>query len=59
MKYQEDIVVISAARTPFGRFGGSLRQMDIYDLGANAMRAALNRKNIPAKLIDEVWWGVW
>lgn len=57
MKYQEDIVVISAARTPFGRFGGSLRQMDIYDLGANAMRAALNRKNIPAKLIDEVWWG--
>lgn len=56
-KSKDDIVCISAVRTPFGRFGGSMRDIDIYDLGAIAMKNALDRINLDPALIDEVWWG--
>jgi len=56
-KSKDDIVCISAARTPFGRFGGSMRNIDIYDLGAIAMKNAMERINLDPKQIDEVWWG--
>jgi len=36
-------VLLSAARTPVGRFGGALRGVDAVDLGAVAVRAALER----------------
>ncbi|OGA60589.1 MAG: acetyl-CoA acetyltransferase [Betaproteobacteria bacterium RIFCSPLOWO2_12_FULL_65_14] len=52
-----DIVVVGAARTPIGAFGGSLRDMAAYDLGAIAIRAALERAGIPAQLIDQVIYG--
>lgn len=57
MNIKEEIVVVSAARTPFGRFGGKLKTVDIYDLGAAAMKAAVEQAGIPADKIDEVWWG--
>ena len=57
MKCREEIVVAGAMRTPFGRFGGSLRQMDIYDLGAAAMKAAVEQAKLSPEQIDEVWWG--
>ncbi|MGI5911619.1 MAG: thiolase family protein [Syntrophomonadaceae bacterium] len=56
-KSKDDIVCISAVRTPFGRFGGSLKDIDIYDLGAVAMKNAMKRINLNPELIDEVWWG--
>ncbi len=56
-KSKEDIVVVSAARTPFGRFGGSMKDIDIYDLGAIAMKNAMERIGIAPELINEVWWG--
>ena len=56
-KSKDDIVCISAVRTPFGRFGGSMKDMDIYDLGAIAMKNAMERINLDPALIDEVWWG--
>lgn len=56
-KSKDDIVVISAARTPFGKFGGSMRDIDIYDLGAIAMKNVLNRIGMAPDVIDEVWWG--
>ncbi|MBF7083861.1 thiolase family protein [Desulfallas sp. Bu1-1] len=57
-KNSDDIVVISATRTPFGRFGGSLKNIDIYDLGAIVMKDALIRINLEPDKIDEVWWGI-
>ena len=57
MKSNEEIVVVSAARTPFGRFGGSLKSVDIYDLGAAAMKAAIEQAGLAPENIDEVWWG--
>jgi acetyl-CoA C-acetyltransferase len=56
-KSKDDLVCVSAARTPFGRFGGSMKDIDIYDLGAIAMKNAMERINLDPGLIDEVWWG--
>ncbi|MBC7075097.1 MAG: thiolase family protein [Syntrophomonadaceae bacterium] len=56
-KSKDDLVCVSAVRTPFGRFGGTMRNIDIYDLGAIAMKNAMERINLDPALIDEVWWG--
>jgi len=56
-KSKEDIVCVSAVRTPFGRFGGMLRDIDIFDLGAVAMKNAMDRIQIDPAKMDEVWWG--
>lgn len=56
-KNKDDLVCVSAVRTPFGRFGGSLRDVDIYELGAIAMRNAMERIKMNPGSIDEVWWG--
>ena len=56
-KSKNDLVCVSAVRTPFGRFGGSLRDVDIYDLGAVAMKNSMRRIGLDPSFIDEVWWG--
>ena len=56
-KSNDDIVCVSAVRTPFGRFGGSMKDLDIYDLGAIAMKNAMEKIKLDPNLIDEVWWG--
>jgi acetyl-CoA C-acetyltransferase len=56
-KSKDDLVCVSAVRTPFGRFGGSLKGIDIYELGAIAMRNAMERIKLAPSTIDEVWWG--
>ncbi len=53
-----DVVIVSAVRTPFGRFGGSLRDIDYYELGAIAMRNVLKKVNADPKIVNEVFWGV-
>jgi acetyl-CoA C-acetyltransferase len=53
----EEVVVVSAVRTPFGKFGGLMKDIDIYDLGAKAMQEALARIDLSPDEIDEVWWG--
>lgn len=53
-----DIVVVSAVRTPFGKFGGSLRDIDCYDLSAMVMKEALRRIDLDGSTVDEVYWGV-
>ncbi len=56
-KSKDDLVCVSAVRTPFGRIGGSLRDVDIYDLGAVAMRHSMVRIDLDPACIEEVWWG--
>ncbi len=53
----KDVVAISAVRTPMGRFGGTLRDVAAYDLGAVAIRAALERAGIAGDGIDDVIYG--
>ncbi|MBI5589158.1 MAG: thiolase family protein [Deltaproteobacteria bacterium] len=52
-----DIVVISAARTPMGRFGGTLKDTASFDLGATAIREAIRRSGIQASDVSEVIYG--
>jgi acetyl-CoA C-acetyltransferase len=53
----KDIVAISAVRTPMGRFGGTLKDVASYDLGAFAIRGALERCSLGGDQIDEVIFG--
>jgi acetyl-CoA C-acetyltransferase len=54
----DDIAVIAAARSPFGKFGGSLRDFTIPNLGGLVFAEALRRSGIPAEAVDEVAVGV-
>lgn len=54
----QNIVIVSAARTPFGRYCGSLKTYDYFDLGAIPMKAVLDRVNVPGDQVEEVFWGV-
>jgi len=52
-----DVVIVGAARTPIGRYGGSLRNTHPADLGACAARAALDRAGLAGDAVDEVFIG--
>lgn len=47
-------VILSGARTPFGRFRGALSPLSASDLGAHAIRAALQRAGVSAAQIEFV-----
>jgi acetyl-CoA C-acetyltransferase len=51
-------VIVGGVRTPFGRYGGSLRDFDYYDLGAIPMKEVLARVQVNADTVGEVFWGV-
>ncbi|MEB2604290.1 acetyl-CoA C-acetyltransferase [Burkholderia cenocepacia] len=57
MTTQDPIVIVGAARTPMGGFQGDLAAASASDLGAVAIRAALERANVPAERIDEIVFG--
>jgi acetyl-CoA C-acetyltransferase len=50
----DDIVIVSAARTPVGSFNGAFASVPAHVLGASAIKAALSRAGIEAGDIDEV-----
>jgi 3-oxoadipyl-CoA thiolase len=50
-------VVLSAVRTPIGRYGGGLAGVRPDDLAALAVRAAVDRAGVPAGEIEDVWLG--
>ena len=52
-----DVVIVSAARTPIGSFGGSLKNIPAKQLGAVAVKEAINRAGIKPEDIDEVIMG--
>ena len=53
----EDIVIVSAARTPVGSFNGTLSSVPAHTLGEVAIRAALERAHVAAADVDEVIMG--
>jgi 3-oxoadipyl-CoA thiolase len=50
-------VILSAVRTPVGRYGGGLAGLRPDDLAALALRAAVDRAGVPAEQIEDVWLG--
>jgi acetyl-CoA C-acetyltransferase len=53
----DPVVIVSAARTPLGRFQGELAPVSGHALGAAAIKAALDRAGLPVEKIDEVLMG--
>jgi len=54
---QDPIVIVGAARTPMGAFQGDFASLAAADLGAVAIRAAVERAGVQADVIDEVIFG--
>jgi acetyl-CoA C-acetyltransferase len=53
----QDIVIVSAARTAVGKFGGSLAKVSATELGALAIKEVVSRAGIDAALVGEVIMG--
>ena len=51
---QNDVVIVSAVRTPLGSFMGSLSNFSSIQLGVFALKGALSKINLDKNLIDEV-----
>ncbi|KVD87191.1 acetyl-CoA acetyltransferase [Burkholderia stagnalis] len=57
MTTHDPIVIVGAARTPMGGFQGDLAAASASELGAVAIRAALERAGLPAEQVDETVFG--
>lgn len=53
----DDIVIVSAARTPMGGFQGSLSAVKATELGSSAIKAAVQRAGIDGSDVNEVFMG--
>ena len=54
----KEVVIVSAARTPFGKMGGALKPLKATDLGGMAIKDALRRAGIEGNQVDEVIYGM-
>ena len=52
-----EVVIVSAARTPIGNFGGTLKGVPTRKLGAIAIKGAVERAGIKPEMVDEVIMG--
>src|ERR1700710_60749 len=53
----DPVVIVSAARTPLGRFQGELSSLSAHKLGAHVISAAVDRAKLSPERIDEVFMG--
>ncbi len=56
-KNSRDVVIVSAVRTPFGRFDGVLKTVLSFDLAIEALKEVTNRIALPPEEVDEVYYG--
>src|SRR5512137_888998 len=49
----KEAVIVSAARTPIGKFGGGLKDLSATKIGAIAVREAVRRARIDPKMVEE------
>jgi acetyl-CoA C-acetyltransferase len=54
---KEDIVIVSAARTPVGAFNGAFANLPAHELGKSAIKAALERAGVEGAQVSEVIMG--
>jgi acetyl-CoA C-acetyltransferase len=50
----DEVVILSAVRTPIGVFQGGLASLPAHALGARALRAAIERAGVPADAVEQV-----
>lgn len=54
---QEEVYIVSCARTPIGSFGGALASISAIDLGGIAIKGAINKIDLDPALVQEVYMG--
>src|SRR5262249_61899258 len=54
---KDDIVIVSAARTPVGSFNGAFANLPAHELGKVAIKAALERAGVEPRRVNEVIMG--
>ncbi len=54
---ENDVVIVSAVRTPFGKFDGVLRGTDSIDLGVMVLKEVIGRIDLDPGEVDEVYYG--
>jgi len=57
LENMEEVVIVSAVRTPIGSFLGALSSVSATELGAIAIKAAVERAGVKPSMIDEVFMG--
>ena len=57
LQMNKKVVIVSAVRTPIGSFMGALSSVPATQLGATAIKGALNKINLDVNLVDEVIMG--
>jgi acetyl-CoA C-acetyltransferase len=55
---ENEVVIVSAVRTPFSKFGGVLKDFRSIDLGALVIRECLQRVDFSPAKVEEVNYGV-
>lgn len=55
--HHRDVVVVSAVRTPFGRFDGAIRGISSIDLGVEVLEEVLSRIKLAPEAVDELYYG--
>lgn len=53
-----DVVIVSGIRTPFGKFGGTLKDFSTIELSSVVMNSVLKKAGISRQTVQEVNWGV-
>ncbi|MBQ2751744.1 MAG: thiolase family protein [Oscillospiraceae bacterium] len=53
----ENVYIVAACRTPYGKMGGSLKSMTVADLSAVVFKEAIARAGITAEMVDEIVMG--
>lgn len=54
MENMENVVIVAGVRTPIGRYGGSLRQVPVYELGATVLNEAVRQAGIEPGQVEDV-----
>lgn len=53
----QNVYIVSAVRTPLGSFGGSLAGIPATQLGATAVKAAVEKSGLPSDMVEEIFFG--
>ncbi|MFO7952931.1 MAG: thiolase family protein [Bacillota bacterium] len=57
MSNRDDVVVVAAVRTPFGRFGGAMKDVSSLELGVKAVEEVLKKAGCAKEMVDELYFG--
>ena len=53
----KEVVIVAAVRTPIGSFGGALASVSATELGAIALKGALDKAGVAPELVEQVIMG--